>query len=97
MMKLSERIREIIQEYGLRGIANNAIVEWADEVEQLEEQKDDLLNKLVAGEELYISRGMEIVQLEKKSESLMKLAASYIKAYEDLVFADALKEVDDGC
>ena len=59
---------------------------------QLEEQKDDLLNKLVAGEELYISRGMEIVQLEKKNKSLMKLAGMYIKSYEELAFGGTLKE-----
>ncbi len=62
---------------------------------ELEEQKDDLLNKLVAGEELYISRGIEIIQLEKKNKSLMKLAGMYIKSYEDLAFGDAIKEVDD--
>ena len=60
------------------------------EVAQLEEQKDDLLNKLVASEELYISRDIKIVQLEVKNKSLMKLAGMYIKAYEDIAFADAL-------
>ncbi len=60
-----------------------------DDICELEKQKDDLLNKLVAGEELYISRGIEIIQLEKKNKSLMKLAGMYIKSYEDLAFGDA--------
>ena len=88
MMKLSERIRE----YERHGDPNLWLREVRDEVEQLEEQKDDLLNKLVAGEELYISRGMEIVQLEKKNKSLMKLAGMYIKSYEDLAFANATND-----
>ena len=51
-----------------------------------------MLNKLVASEELYISRGIKIVQLEKKNMALMKLAGMYIKSYEDLAFRDAVKE-----
>ena len=89
-MKLSERIRNF--EFMSVAIAERAKEQWADEAEQLEEQIDDLLNKLLAGEELYISRGMEIVQLEKKNEALMRLAGMYIKSYEDLVFGGAEHE-----
>jgi hypothetical protein len=37
-----------------------------ERIRELEVDKDRLLEQLVAGEELYISRGIEIVQLEAK-------------------------------
>ena len=43
---------------------------------ELEEDKDRLLEQLVAGEELYISRGIEIVQLEAKVEAFDSLGLS---------------------
>ena len=42
----------------------------AEHVAQLEADKDRLLEQLVAGEELYISRGIEIAQLEEENEEL---------------------------
>ena len=34
-------------------------------------------------------------KLEAKNEALMKLAGTYIKAYEEIAFADTLKEGDE--
>ena len=39
-------------------------------IDELEAGKDRLLEQLVAGEELYISRGIEIALLESKLESM---------------------------
>ena len=50
-----------------------------DECIRLEDENDDLRTKLVASEELYISRGIEIVKYRK-------LAYEYIIAYEELAF-----------
>ena len=82
------------------------ILDWA---RQLEEQIDDLLNKLVAGEELYISRGIEIAQLETKNERLREYYEAHMAIEHGLAdfelhnnavvrlekARDALKEVDD--
>ena len=66
-----------------------------DEVIQLEDAVDDLLTKLVAGEELYISRGIRIANLEVELMRLKIIAKTYLDnpklgARDNL--EDALKE-----
>jgi len=55
----------------------------AEHVAQLEADKDRLLEQLVAGEELYISRGIEIAQLEEDNEALQDYAKHKYMCVED--------------
>lgn len=61
--------------------------ELDDEVAQLEEDKERLLEQLVAGEELYISRGIEIAQLEAENAAL-KMEVADLQIDMDILTAE---------
>lgn len=71
--------------------------ELDDEVAQLEEDKERLLEQLVAGEELYISRGIEIVQLEAELNNATEKCFAWNIKYSNAVAENAaLKRENEG-
>jgi len=64
-----------------------------EHIAQLEVDKDRLLEQLVAGEELYISRGIELAQLEAENAAL-KRENERLKTYASTLLELALDDVD---
>ena len=57
---------------------------FSDQISLLKDENEQLTDRI---EELLI--------VEAKNEALMELAATYIKAYEEIAFADAILAKDD--
>ena len=79
-MSLSDELKQWGYHAGISPEGKQQHLEMAARATQLEEQKDDLLNKLVAGEELYISRGMRIARLKAENEHIARFASFFYGA-----------------